>query len=49
MGEQKPIPNWQLYVIMVLMLIFGTLNTVVIKTQDEVVVGKDKKFNHPFF
>ena len=44
---------------MMLMLIFGTCNTIVMKLQDEIVVspkddpsntsGKDLKFNHPFF
>lgn len=37
-----------------LMLLFGTLNTVIMKMQDEVVVGIDKdgnpeKFTHPYF
>lgn len=37
-----------------LMLTFGTLNTVIMKMQDEVVVGQDKdghdkKFTHPYF
>ena len=41
------------------MLIFGTCNTLVMKAQDEVIVGKytdpdtgieeDKKFTHPYF
>lgn len=36
------------------MLLFGTLNTVIMKMQDEVVVGTDKdgnpeKFTHPYF
>merc|ERR1712167_428862 len=36
------------------MLVFGTLNTVVMKMQDDVVVGKNpdgtpRTFNHPYF
>ena len=36
------------------MLVFGTLNTVLMKMQDEVVVGTDadgkpRKFTHPYF
>jgi drug/metabolite transporter (DMT)-like permease len=39
---------------MIAMLVFGTLNTVLMKMQDEVVVGYDsdgkpRKFNHPYF
>ena len=39
---------------MCLMLVFGTLNTVIMKMQDDVVVGVDKDgkaftFNHPYF
>lgn len=55
MGEQKnEIPNWQLYCIMLLMLATGTANTLVMKMQDEVVVGKkadgkDLTFTHPYF
>jgi len=37
-----------------LMLTFGTLNTVIMKMQDNTVVGKDKDgkdqvFTHPYF
>lgn len=40
--------------IMGLMLVFGTLNTVIMKMQDEVVVGTNadgtpNKFTHPYF
>ena len=43
-----------LYVIMALMLIFGTCNTVVMKAQDDHVVYPDedkahRNYNHPFF
>jgi hypothetical protein len=48
-----------LYLIMALMLIFGTCNTVVMKAQDDHVIyesddpvnptGKAIKYNHPFF
>ena len=43
-----------LYVIMLLMLIFGTCNTVVMKAQDDYVIYPDEdkehqKYNHPFF
>lgn len=43
-----------LYLIMLLMLIFGTCNTVVMKAQDDHVIYPDetkdhKKYNHPFF
>jgi len=39
---------------MSLMLVFGTCNTIVMKLQDQVVVGKDKDgkdmlFTHPYF
>lgn len=37
------IPNYQLYMLMVGMLITGTCNTLVMKAQDEVVVGFDEK------
>lgn len=49
------IPNYQLYMLMVGMLITGTCNTLVMKAQDEVVVGFDEKtqknikFTHPYF
>jgi len=52
--QSNKLPNWQLYLIMSLMLIFGTCNTIVMKLQDQVVVGKDDKgkdilFTHPYF
>ena len=55
MGEE--IENWKLYTIMLLMLFFGTCNTLIMKWQDEVEVGpknsgKDGKtpvFTHPYF
>ena len=39
---------------MLLMLAFGTLNTVIMKMQDETIVGQNldgspKKFTHPYF
>jgi hypothetical protein len=39
---------------MALMLLFGTLNTIIMKLQDEVIVGTNKdgsprKFTHPYF
>jgi len=48
------VPNTTLYGIMCLMLFFGTCNTVVMKMQDDVIVGTNddgtsKKFNHPYF
>lgn len=58
MSDQKISPL-QLYSIMGLMLIFGTCNTLVMKAQDNVVVGTitdpdtgkqtDKLFTHPYF
>ena len=52
--EQEKISNAQLYSIMVLMLAFGTCNTVIMKMQDDTVVGtysdgSPKKFTHPYF
>mmetsp|Transcript_16343 Transcript_16343/g.27645 ORF Transcript_16343/g.27645 Transcript_16343/m.27645 type:complete len:226 (+) Transcript_16343:41-718(+) len=47
-NNQNEIPKWQLYLIMAFMLIFGTCNTVFMKSQDE-TMSKGKKFNHPFF
>ena len=39
MVEEDTVTNVQLYGIMCLMLVFGTLNTVIMKMQDDVVVG----------
>ena len=51
--QQHTIPNYQLYTIMLLMLIFGTCNTIVMKWQDEVIVDDTTdpptKFTHPYF
>ena len=52
--EREGISPGALYSVMGLMLLFGTLNTVIMKMQDEVVVGTDKdgnpqKFTHPYF
>jgi hypothetical protein len=52
--EEDKVTNVQLYSIMCLMLVFGTLNTVIMKMQDDVVVGTNpdgtpKTFNHPYF
>lgn len=59
MTDENKIAPIQLYCIMGLMLIFGTCNTLVMKAQDEVVVGtytdpvtletSDQKFTHPYF
>mgnify|MGYP003751764391 CR=1 FL=1 len=54
MAEKETISNVTLYLIMAAMLTFGTLNTVLMKMQDEVVVGTDadgkpRKFTHPYF
>lgn len=54
MADQNKLPNWQLYLIMLLMLIFGTCNTIIMKLQDQVKVGVDDKgkdilFTHPYF
>jgi len=51
MSGDNHIPNWQLYLIMFLMLVFGTFNTVVLKTQDDVVTNDNatNKYTHPFF
>lgn len=54
MADQSKLPDWQLYLVMILMLVFGTCNTIVMKLQDQVVVGKDKdgkdiQFTHPYF
>ena len=50
----KPtIPNWQLYSLMMGMLITGAIDTLVVKYQDQQVVrvtdGKEEKFHHPYF
>jgi len=52
--KREEISNAQLYSIMVLMLAFGTCNTVIMKMQDDTVVGtyadgSPKKFTHPYF
>lgn len=50
------IENYKLYTIMIMMLIFGTCNTLVMKWQDEIEVGpvdpitkKAPVFTHPYF
>jgi hypothetical protein len=53
-GKENTIENWKLYSVMVLMLITGTCNTIVMKMQDQVVVGtdsdgKDILYTHPYF
>ena len=60
-NEENQISPVALYSIMALMLIFGTCNTLVMKAQDNVVVGtwvdpadpdqkvQDKLFTHPYF
>lgn len=52
----KPtIPNWQLYSLMMGMLITGAIDTLVVKYQDQQIVkvdpetGKGVKFHHPYF
>ena len=48
----EKIPNWQLYTIMIAMLVCGTCNTIVMKLQDQVKVidgnGKEVNYNHPY-
>jgi hypothetical protein len=51
-AEEK-MSNVTLYSVMILMLAFGTINTVVMKMQDDTIVGKnadgtDQKFTHPY-
>jgi hypothetical protein len=53
-NDDRSIENWKLYSIMGLMLFFGTCNTIVMKLQDQVVVGYDEDghkmlFTHPYF
>ena len=56
-GEEKEeqISNALLYTIMILMMLFGTANTLVLKYQDDFHVGglgkdgKPKQFVHPYF
>ena len=53
-NKKDEISNAQLYCIMLLMLAFGTCNTVIMKMQDDTVVGtyedgSPKKFTHPYF
>ena len=53
-NEKETVSNSQLYSIMLLMLAFGTCNTVIMKMQDDTVVGtyedgSPKKFTHPYF
>ena len=47
------LPDWQLYILMILMLVFGTANTLVLKYQDEFEVHNPEsttgKFTHPYF
>jgi drug/metabolite transporter (DMT)-like permease len=47
------LPAWQLYGVMLAMLVFGTGTTIIMKTQDDVDVvlpdGTKQKFNHPYF
>jgi len=44
------VSKWYLYSLMALMLFFGTCNTVLMKMQDDTVVGSaGQKFNHPYF
>jgi len=33
-GKKETLPDWKLYTVMILMLIFGTCNTIVMKLQD---------------
>ena len=60
-GSENQISQCGLYTIMLLMMLFGTLNTVVLKLMDETEVEggvlvensngefKPKVYNHPFF
>jgi len=53
-NQKETISNTQLYSIMGLMLAFGTCNTVIMKMQDDTIVGtyedgSPKKFTHPYF
>lgn len=52
-GEGNKIEPWKLYLLMCLMLTFGTLNTVIMKLMDETTVtnreGKTENFTHPYF
>lgn len=56
-NENDSLPDWQLYVLMLLMLAFGTANTLVMKYQDEYKVptveqggsSTTGKFTHPYF
>lgn len=53
--EQEGISNASLYTIMVLMMAFGSANTLVMKAQDDFVVegynrnGDRRQFTHPYF
>lgn len=53
MANQEKISNVQLYIVMCLMLFFGTCNTIIMKLQDQVQVvnklGEKENFNHPYF
>ena len=53
MSGKDELPDWQLYVLMLLMLAFGTANTLVLKYQDEFKVDNPEsttgKFTHPYF
>ena len=54
-NEKDKLPDWQLNCLMILMLIFGTANTLVMKYQDEYKIddpdlrGTSGKFVHPYF
>lgn len=54
-NDSDVLPDWQLYVLMILMLCFGTANTLVMKYQDQYEVEKEDggstsgKFTHPYF
>jgi hypothetical protein len=55
MDKKETLPKWQLYLIMLAFLVFGSFNTLVLKNMDLVEVGYDedlqkpKRFRHPYF
>lgn len=52
--DKDEISKALLYTIMILMMLFGTANTIVMKYQDDFVVGEnpdgsERVFTHPYF